>query len=383
MKNTIQYLAFFILILFSNKIYAQDNKTRTDKIMAKAVKYGLLKDVDGLQAIEFATNNKAYYLTFNRNGTGVYFKDGNAEAYAVWGDIYKVYAYFLDGDIKKGKDGRITVSNRQLFIGAPTGDQFKTPQKDGAGQHFEGGSLYWSAKTGTHEVHGNIRDKWKALGWENSFLGFPVTNETATPDGYGKFNFFEGGCIYYHPNLGTFAVPKMIAEVWKKEGWEKGKLGYPISDEIIKNNNSIQKFEFGAVISTKSGAYQVIYNSEKNKRGLYTKWLETGAENSYLGDLVTPNRSYPKNPYQYFAEFQKGYIYESFIKGTNNVDAFVIRKGPIFDYYVSKKWEQGYLGLPISDEMSSKKSVEELREQAFQGGVIYYTQSMGAFEKKK
>lgn len=380
MKITLKTIA---LLLVCKVGFAQDlTQIALGKILEKGKKLNLKLDAGNLQMFDFENNNKAYFLDFNNHTNRVYYKDGNTEAYAVRGDIYKMYDSFLYGQPQKGKDGRITSINRQLYIGAPISDEFKTPNKNGAGQHFEGGSMYWSQPTGAREIHGDILRKYKALGWENSFLGFPITNETPAPDGYGRFNFFEGGAIYYHPNLGTFAVNKMIAEIWKKQGWEKGKLGYPISDEIIINNNSIQKFEFGAVISIKGGAYQVIFNSEKNKPGLYTKWLETGGENSYLGDLVTPNRNYPKNPYQYFAEFQKGYIYESFIRGTSQVNAFIIRKGPIFDYYASKKWEQGYLGLPIGDEKTSKKTAEEVSEQAFQGGIIYYSKSTGAFEKK-
>lgn len=367
MKNIFIYLTFCLAINASAQVIVKVAPTGVNDVMQKKAKEKKLlytktttaEYKDGYWLQSDASRTKNIYAS-------VLMSKAKNVPYAVYGAIAEYYC--LNGaNIEEN--------------GYPIMDE--KPMKNGSYQLFDKKAIFWSPTIGVHELHGDIMRKWQALGSENSFLGFPVTNETATPDGYGRFNFFEGGAIYYHPNLGTFSVPKMIAEVWKKEGWEKGKLGYPISDEIIKNNNSVQKFEFGAVISAKGGAYQVIYNGDKKSRGLYSKWLETGAENSYLGDLVTPNRSYPKNQYQYFAEFQKGYIYESFIKGTNKIDAFVIRKGPIFDYYASKKWEQGYLGLPISDEQSSKKSVEELREQVFQGGVIYYTQSMGAFEKKK
>ncbi|GAB16036.1 hypothetical protein ARGLB_105_00010, partial [Arthrobacter globiformis NBRC 12137] len=42
--------------------------------------------------------------------------------------------------------------------------------------HFSGSggaSIYWSPKTGAHEVHGAIRAKWAALGWEKGPLGYP------------------------------------------------------------------------------------------------------------------------------------------------------------------------------------------------------------------
>lgn len=381
MNTTIRIFLMLCALLFGAEANAQTEAEIKAIINLKAQKLNFKSTGSRLENFSFSENSKVYFIPFSNNAN-VYYKIGAAEAYGVYGEIFNLYYDLLYGVEVKTKDGYIVRKNERLFIGAPVSDEFPTSQKKGRGQHFEGGSIYWSQPTGAHEVHGNIRDKWKTMGWENSFLGFPVTDETATPDGYGRFNFFEGGAIYYHPHLGTFAVPKMIAEVWKKQGWEKGKLGYPTSDEIIKNNNSVQYFEFGAVISTKAGAYQTIYNSSRNTRGLYNKWRETGGVDSYLGDLVTPNRGYPKIRISQFAEFQKGFIYESVVKQANSSfdkeDAFVILKGPIFDYYASKKWEQGYLGLPISDEYKSGDGVA----QNFQGGIVYYSKSQGAYEKK-
>src|SRR5262245_53087224 len=42
-------------------------------------------------------------------------------------------------------------------------------------------------------VIGAIRDKWLALGGPQSFLGQPLTDESSTPDGIGRFNHFQGG----------------------------------------------------------------------------------------------------------------------------------------------------------------------------------------------
>jgi uncharacterized protein with LGFP repeats len=317
-----------------------------------------------------------YFVDFSNYSAAIYCRSNKSEPFVVWGEIFNKYSKYLTGEPGKTERGTSNI-NQNYFLGAPTSDEFKTPNKNGAGQHFEGGSMYWSPATGAHEVHGAIKDKWAALGWENSFLGFPVSDEASTPDGYGRFNFFEGGAIYFHPNLGTYAVPKMIAEVWKKEGWEKGKLGYPVSDEIIKNNNSVQYFEFGATISTKARPYKVIYNSLRGNNGLYAKWRATGGADSYLGDLVTPNKNYPKTYQYHFAEFQNGFIYEN--PSINGNPAFVIKKGPFFDYYASKKWETGYLGFPISDEIASG---DNFTIQKFEGGTIFYSPNTGAFEKK-
>lgn len=368
-----------IAILFNFILQAQNGKSRGKVedvkriIVEKANQLNLRPvnsnyEINYQQLSEETGGNFAYFVRF-RNGAAVYCKSTLDKAFAVWGDIYIAYANLING------------SKPQYFLGAPTSDEFKTPKKNGAGQHFEGGSIYWSPATGAHEVHGAIKDKWASLGWENSFLGFPKTDETATPDGYGRFNFFEGGAIYYHPNLGTFAIPNMIIEKWKKEGWEKGKLGYPISDEIIKGNHSVQLFEFGAVISSHASPYQVIYNSFRADGGLYEKWKQIGGMNANIGLLVVPNKNYPKMFRYHFAEFEKGYIYENpklVIKG--KITAFVIKKGPIFDYYAKKGWENSHLGFPISDEATAS---DGSLYQNFENGTIYYTKALGAFETKR
>ena len=68
---------------------------------------------------------------------------------------------------------------------------------DGVGkyQHYANGSIYWHPQTGAHEVHGLIRVRWSSLGWEKSFLGYPLTDESKCPDGVGRYNHFQGGSI--------------------------------------------------------------------------------------------------------------------------------------------------------------------------------------------
>ena len=46
-------------------------------------------------------------------------------------------------------------------------------------------------------------NKWASLGWERSFLGYPLTDETGTPDGVGRYNHFQGGSVYWTPGTGA------------------------------------------------------------------------------------------------------------------------------------------------------------------------------------
>src|SRR5262249_38521265 len=81
------------------------------------------------------------------------------------------------------------------LLGWPLTGAPGTPDGVGRYNHFQGGSVYWSPTTGAWEVHGAIRAKWSGLGWETSFLGYPLTNETTTPDTIGRYNHFQGGSV--------------------------------------------------------------------------------------------------------------------------------------------------------------------------------------------
>src|SRR5919112_1138644 len=106
------------------------------------------------------------------------------------------------------------------FLGAPLTDETGTPDGVGRYNHFEGGSIYWTPETGAHEVHGAIRELWSGLGWEQSFLGYPTTDESDTAGGRGRFNHFEGGSIYWSPETGAHEVHGAIRDLWFSLGAE-------------------------------------------------------------------------------------------------------------------------------------------------------------------
>jgi hypothetical protein len=58
----------------------------------------------------------------------------------------------------------------------------------------------------------------------------PLTDETGTPDGIGRYNHFQGGSIYWTTNTGPMMVRGAIRDVWASQGWEQGPFGYPVAD---------------------------------------------------------------------------------------------------------------------------------------------------------
>ena len=104
-------------------------------------------------------------------------------------------------------------SDEETFPSTRTGEELSTPDGIGRYNHFENGSIYWSPATGAFEIHGPIRTKWEELGWERSFLGYPLSGVLPTVDGAGRYARFQHGLISWTPQGGAKAVPKPILNV--------------------------------------------------------------------------------------------------------------------------------------------------------------------------
>jgi hypothetical protein len=130
----------------------------------------------------------------------------------------------------------------QYFTGAYSGPNL-TNDGIGAFRYYTGswgeGTIYWSPPSGAHEIHGDIEQLWKSYNYETG-LGYPVTDESGTPDGIGRYNFFYQlvngqlvgrSSIYWSPNTGAHAVYGDILAAWASKGYEAGKYGYPVDEE--------------------------------------------------------------------------------------------------------------------------------------------------------
>lgn len=145
------------------------------------------------------------------------------------------------------------------WLGYPTSDERAVTGQVGPGvveayggvQDSQGGQIYRGpvargAKSAA--VTGAILDRWKAIGGTGSALGFPTRDEAKTPDGVGRFSEFEAGSVYWSPATGAWEVPVGILQKWATEGFERGRLGYPIgapqSDGVYRMT---QQFEHGTI----------------------------------------------------------------------------------------------------------------------------------------
>lgn len=144
--------------------------------------------------------------------------------------------------------GRIEETYQRLG-GWPTFGDALTPESvsawNGRFQVFaRDSSIYWHPNVdgGTaHQVGGAIRDKWAELGWEREYLGYPTTDELPTRQPGGRFNHFQGGSIYWSPSTGAHKVLGEIRNYWGKNGWEKSRFGFPVSEERRLNDGAVQQ----------------------------------------------------------------------------------------------------------------------------------------------
>ncbi|MEG3631311.1 LGFP repeat-containing protein [Streptomyces poriticola] len=121
------------------------------------------------------------------------------------------------------------------------------PDRRGTSRDYSNGSIYWSPATGAHEVHGDIRLKYAQVGGSIGFLGYPVTDELGCPDGVGRFNHFEGGSIYWTPQTGAHEVHGAIRDAWAGIGWENSFLRYPTTDETGTGSSRSHRFQHGHI----------------------------------------------------------------------------------------------------------------------------------------
>jgi hypothetical protein len=153
-----------------------------------------------------------------KNGSCICYNKKAFAAYEIHGEIYRKW-----------------VSLGGPSFGVPCTDESGTPDGVGRFNHFNDNtaSIYWTPGAGAWSIVGEIRKKWASMNWELSPLGYPVTDELATPDGVGRFNHFSNaGSIYWTPTTGASAVWGAIRRRWESLGWERSYLGYPTTDEV-------------------------------------------------------------------------------------------------------------------------------------------------------
>jgi len=249
------------------------------------------------------------------------------------------------------------------FLGAPTDSEHAVGS--GTVRDYQGGSLYNSAATGVHEVHGAIRDHFNALGGPGGFLGYPTTDESATPDGVGRYNHFaNAGSIYYTPKTGARSVHGAIRDHWAGMGWETGPIGYPTTDESttpdgVGHYNHFTGGDGASIYYTPSTGAQSVHGAVRDH------WAALGYETGPMGYPTTDESPSADGVGRYngFTGGDGAAIYWSPATGAQSVH------GAIRARWASLGYETGSLGYPTSDEFA----VPGGRRNTFQHGSITFS----------
>ncbi|MDQ1650152.1 MAG: hypothetical protein QOG60_2209 [Frankiaceae bacterium] len=151
------------------------------------------------------------------------------------------------------------------FLGQPTGSEKPTPDGRGRYHHYQHGSIYWTNTSGAHEVHGAIRDLWSSQLWERGLLGYPLTDETPVAD--GRFNRFEHGHIYWNPATGAHEVHGAILDRYLADGGPASAgYGFPTSDEEPVRRGRRSRFQRADVFWNGGSAYVVYPGPQPSTR---------------------------------------------------------------------------------------------------------------------
>ncbi|SDF43250.1 LGFP repeat-containing protein [Blastococcus aurantiacus] len=185
-------------------------------------------------------------------------------ARAVWGEILKAYGAL------RWETGR---------LGYPTSSEIALPG-GGAANSFQGGRIYWSPRTGAHSVSGSILAAYKAQRYQLGPLGFPTSDEIALPGG-GTANRFQGGRIYWSSRTGAHWVIGSILAAYKAQHYQAGPLGFPTSDEIALPGGAVSHFQGGSVFWSPGRGAHVL------RGGLLAAYKAQGYQKGSLGYPVS------------------------------------------------------------------------------------------------
>lgn len=142
-------------------------------------------------------------------------------------------------------------------LGAALGPERCGLVRGGCYRSFERGSIHWSPRTGARPTWGAIRGAWAAQGYERGRLGYPVGREVCGLRDAGCYQGFEGGVMLWSRASGAHPTHGGIRAAWLREGAERGALGYPTSGESCGSGTCRQSFQRGSITWTQGAGTRV------------------------------------------------------------------------------------------------------------------------------
>jgi uncharacterized protein with LGFP repeats len=250
------------------------------------------------------------------------------------------------------------------YLGYPVSKMACGLTGGGCGQHFEGGSIYWSAPTGARAVSGGIRYAWSGQNWERGFLGYPTDRMDCSLPSGGCLQRFQGGEIVWTASTGARTMTSGVARAVANVGGLAGSMGYPTTDAAcgLARGGCRQEFQGGTVFSSTVGGSHAVQG------GIGSYWLTNGGETGWLG--------YPTGDLQCTAggcaqAFEGAWI------GWTATDGNRVTNGGIAARWAAMGAATSALGYPTAD-MVCGLTAGGCRQE-FQNGTIHWSAAVGAW----
>ncbi|CRK60895.1 Sporulation protein and related proteins [Alloactinosynnema sp. L-07] len=239
-------------------------------------------------------------------------------------------------------------------LGFPTTDQAATPN---GGWFFDMGpdrSMYWSTETGARVLSGSVHAKYLEFNSVKGPFGLPITDLLTTPGHPGEFAQFQNAVsIFWSKPTGAH----WISGALRQEFWDNGSLsglGFPTSDQLPTAGVSGLYVLFGAdkaiIWGSDSGAHLV--------KGAILAKLR--ADGDVAVDGLPEYDEMDLDGTRRFQQFRQASIFTVPTGGALTVRG-VIRA----EWWRQGGWT-GRLGLPVADEIRRSDVVT----QQFAGGRI-------------
>jgi uncharacterized protein with LGFP repeats len=123
--------------------------------------------------------------------------------------------------------------------------------RDGLGQNFAGGKIFYSPDTGANVVTGQVLAKYESVGGPGGDLGFPTTSEVdGGLGGESRMSSFAADdkpVIFWTPDFGAVIVRGAMNAAWQKLGGATGTLGAPMADQSESGDVVSQRFSGGVI----------------------------------------------------------------------------------------------------------------------------------------
>ncbi len=313
-----------------------------------------------------ATANLYYYTPYQPNAASIAAGLGEGDACSSYGNR-NFFTYFTRwfGSTSATTTPAIAERYAQLGgaggpLGAALGGVRCGLPAGGCYQMFEGGRLYWSPASGAYSVRGGILSTYQTAGYERGPLGYPVSEESCGLPQDGCYQLFQYGQIHWTPATGGQATYGEILATWAAGGYERGALGYPVGPVRcgLPADGCYQMFQGGRIYQASGAGTNAVLSD------VLVEWGASGFERGVLGYPVGSRRcGLPADGC--YQMFQGGRIYWSPTTPMLSV------RPPALEAWGASGFERGALGYPVGPRRCGLPA--DGCYQMFQGGRIYWS----------